>query len=226
MCGRFTLRTPTRDIVAVFQLDEAPDLSPRYNIAPTQLVPAVRLDAEHQTRELVLLHWGLIPFWADDRKIGNRMINARAEGIATKPAFRRAFKSQRCLVVADGFYEWQKTGGKKKQPYYVRLKEDLPFGFAGLWEHWKDEGDTIESCTIITTAANSLMQPIHDRMPVIVAPDEYALWLDPEFQDTHKLQDMLQPYDADQMEAYPVSTAVNNPRNEIPACVESVEPEA
>jgi putative SOS response-associated peptidase YedK len=166
MCGRFTLRTPTKDIVKAFGLTEAPDLKPRFNIAPTQQVAAIRLDAEVGIRRLSLLRWGLIPSWAADPSIGYPMINARAESVAIKPAFRSAFKKGRCLIVADGFYEWKKVG-KNKQPYFIRLKDDEPFAFAGLAEHWHRGEQTIDSATIITTEPNELMETIHDRMPVI-----------------------------------------------------------
>lgn len=219
MCGRFTLRTPMNKVAEVFGLDDMPDIEPRYNVAPTQPVVAVRLRPEAEKRELALLRWGLIPHWADDPSIGNRMINARAETVAGKPAFRQAFKKRRCLVVADGFYEWKKTDGKK-QPYYIRLKDDQPFGFAGLWERWSRDGEEIQSCTIVTTEPNELMKPIHNRMPVIVQPDDYYRWLDPAFDDGAPLQPVLQRYPAELMEAYPVSTLVNNPRNETAGCIE------
>ena len=218
MCGRFTLRTSPQAIAKAFQLADLPAFTPRYNIAPTQQVLAIQLQDER--REAKFLHWGLIPSWADDPKIGNRLINARADGVASKPSFRSAFKRSRCLVVADGFYEWQKAG-KAKQPYFIRLKTDQPFAFAGLAEHWRRGEQAIDSCTLITTEPNELMADIHDRMPVILSPDDYDLWLDPEFQDKEKLQSLLRPYPADELAAYPVSTVVNNPRNEKPECVEA-----
>lgn len=217
MCGRFTLRSKASDVAEMFSLRDVPELPPRYNIAPTQGVPVVRL-GDDGNRHLSLVHWGLIPSWAEDPGIGNRMINARGDTVATKPSFRNAFKKRRCLLVADGFYEWQKTDGKK-QPYYIRLKEDGPFGFAGLWERWKKDGTSIESCTIITTDANELMAPIHDRMPVIMAPDAYDLWLDPAVQESERLQPLLRPFSAGELTAYPVSTLVNSPRNEQAECI-------
>lgn len=222
MCGRFTLRTPLIKVAELFGLDETPDVEARYNVAPTQQVAAVRIRPDAEERELAMLRWGLIPHWADDPSIGNRMINARAETVAGKPAFRQAFKRRRCLVVADGFYEWKKTDGKK-QPYFIRLKDDQPFGFAGLWEHWGPEAEGIESCTIITTEPNELMKPIHNRMPVIVQPDDHDRWLAPDFDDGEALQQILRSYPADLMEAYPVSTLVNNPRNEAADCIERLE---
>jgi len=220
MCGRFTLRTPASQVAEAFGVLPFADLQPRYNIAPSQAVPVVRR-AQNDGRELAFLKWGLVPSWADDPAIGFKMINARGDTVATKPSFRKAFKVRRCLVVADGFYEWQKTDGKK-QPHFIRLKDDRPFAFAGLWEHWGREGQEIDSCTIITTDANELMAPIHNRMPVIVAPSDYDVWLDPEIQEVERLQPLLRPYPADQMTAYPVSTVVNNPRNEVAQCVERV----
>jgi putative SOS response-associated peptidase YedK len=221
MCGRFTLRTPTKAIVEAFGLTSAPDLKPRFNIAPSQQVAAIRLDPKLGGRQLSLLRWGLIPSWADDPSIGYRMINARADTVAVKPAFRSAFKKGRCLIVADGFYEWQKIG-KAKQPFFIRRKDSRPFAFAGLSEHWHRGEQVIDSATIITTDANELMAPIHDRMPVILSPDDYDLWLEPDFHGQEKLQSMLRPYPSDDMVAYPVSTLVNNPKNESSQCVEAM----
>jgi putative SOS response-associated peptidase YedK len=163
----------------------------------------------------------LIPAWADDPAIGDRMANARSETAATKPSFRKAFRSRRCLLVADGFYEWQRTDGRK-QPYFVRLKNDHPFGLAGLWERWEKGGEPIESCTILTTDANDLMKPIHERMPVIIPPDQFDLWLDPQCQDANKLEGLLRPFSGE-MTAYQISTVVNNPANETKKCIEPLE---
>lgn len=218
MCGRFTLRTPMNKVAELFGLDETPAAEPRYNVAPTQQVAAVRIGSTAKVREVAFLRWGLIPHWADDPSIGNRMINARAETVASKPSFRQAFKKRRCLVVADGFYEWQKADGKK-QPYYIHLKNDQPFGFAGLWERWNREGKGIQSCTIITTEPNELMKPIHNRMPVIVQQEDYDRWLNPAFEDGKALQQVLRRYPTELMEAYPVSTVVNNPRNDVAECI-------
>ena len=206
----------------MFGLIEAPELKPRYNIAPTQQIVAIKLDPESGTRQLSLLRWGLIPSWADDPSIGNRMINARADTVAVKPAFRSAFKKGRCLIVADGFYEWKKIGSTK-QPFFVRLKDDEPFAFAGLSEHWHRGDQVIDSATIITTEGNEVMEGIHDRMPVILSPNDYDLWLEPDFHGQGKLLEMLKPYPAEEMTAYPVSTVVNNPRNEMKECVEVVK---
>src|SRR5262245_14568313 len=193
MCGRFTLRSSPQAVAEAFGLPEAPDLLPRFNIAPGQPVAVVRQKPQAEGRELALLRWGLIPVWADDPSIGNRLANARSETVATKPSFRRAFRSRGCLVVADGFYEWQRTNGRK-QPYIVGLQNDRPFGLAGLWERWEKVGEPVESCTILTTDANELMQPIHERMPVIFPPDQYGLWLDPRSEDAVKLAKLLRPF--------------------------------
>lgn len=223
MCGRFTLRKPLSVVIEHFELsaDTEMTLRPRYNIAPTQDVAAIRLNSETKRRELIQLRWGLIPSWAKGDKTGYSMINARAESVATKPSFKSAFKKRRCLVVADGFYEWNKTD-EKKRPFLIHMKDDEPFAFAGLWERWRRDDEEIQSCTIIVAEPNELLEPIHDRMPVILPPDNYGPWLDPEFEDTKKLQHMLQPYPADEMGAYPVSTLVNNPRNDKQECVQAV----
>lgn len=223
MCGRFTLRSNLTQIAKTFDVAvSGVDLPQRFNIAPTQDVAAVRLGGETDERELVMLHWGLIPAWAKDTKIGNQMINARAENVAEKPSFRSAFTKRRCLILADGFYEWQKVAGGKKQPYFIHRRDDEPFAFAGLWESWKGEGNEIQSCTIITTTANELMEPLHDRMPVILSADDFPTWLDPEFKDKIALKDLLRPCDPDLLEAYPVSVLVNNPGNVSPKCLERI----
>lgn len=223
MCGRFTLRTNPQQLALKFAAEMPADLAPRYNVAPTQDVAAVRT-AKDGSRQFCWLRWGLIPSWAKDATIGNRMINARAEGIATKPAFRTALRRRRCLVLADGYYEWKKSG-KSKQPFYIRLPDGQPFALAGLWESWRnpqqiEPGEPIQSCTIITTDANRLTQAIHDRMPVILPPDSYALWLDPACQDPQEVQSLLRPCDWQPMLAEPVDPWVNNPRNDAPRCIE------
>jgi putative SOS response-associated peptidase YedK len=171
-----------------------------------------------------MLHWGLIPSWAKDRKMGAKLINARAQTVAEKPAFRSAFRQRRCLVLADGFYEWQQQEQKKqKQPFYFRLSDERPFAFAGLWEHWRGEdGEEIHSCTLLTTEANELMQPIHNRMPVILDPKDYDLWLDLEVKKQELLQPLLHPYRSEEMTAYPVSKVVNKPSNDSAECIERV----
>jgi len=222
MCGRFTLRAPASAIAQQFSLFEVPALQPRFNIAPTQPAPVVRMDprqAEPQ-RQLVFLHWGLVPAWAKDPAVGNRMINARAETAADKPSFRAALRRRRCLVVADGFYEWR-TVGKRRQPMFIHLRDDRPLAFAGLWESWEGAGHAaLESCTILTTEANDLVRPIHDRMPVIVAPADYAKWLDPAIQEPGPIQPLLRPYPSGPMEAYAVSSIVNSPTRDDQRCLE------
>ena len=193
----------------------------RYNIAPSQTVLAVRMGPDKGERLIVPVRWGLIPFWADDPGIGDRMINARSESITEKPAFRHAFKSRRCLIPADGFYEWKKEKGGK-QPYYIRMCDERLFVFAGLWDRWEKGDQPIESCTILTTSPNELVQPIHDRMPVILAQAEHDMWLDPDYPDSEGLLSILRPYPAEEMEAHPVSRRVNNPKNDDEGCVRSV----
>jgi len=217
MCGRYTLRTPVDSLVEAFEIDEYPaSIIPNYNTAPTQEVAAVV--EEDEKRKLEVLRWGLIPSWAKDAAIGNKMINARAETVSEKPSFRSAFKKRRCLILADGFYEWQKTDNGK-QPFYIKMEDDSPFAFAGLWEIWKDE-EEIRSCTIITTEANNLMDEIHHRMPVILHPEDYGMWLDPDFDEKEPLTSLLKPYPSDTMEAYTVSRRVNKPSNNEPSVVE------
>lgn len=227
MCGRFTLRTNLNKAldqlgVEMAGIAEISGLAwePRFNIAPTTQV--LTISQKDSKRVPVLRKWGLIPSWAKDAKVGNSLINARADGVADKPSFRSAFKRSRCLVVADGFYEWKKLDAKTKQPYFIHMKDDRPFAFAGLSEWWKGTDPPTESATIITTDANPLMAPIHDRMPVILPPESYDLWLDPEFADKEKLLALLKPYPPKEMVATPVSTFVNSPRNQGPECVEAL----
>jgi putative SOS response-associated peptidase YedK len=233
MCGRFTLKQPTEAIAAVkaaialpndqtFNIEKLPELAPQYNIAPTQMVVAVLHNLESDKREFQELRWGLIPSWAKDVSMGAKLINARAETVAEKPAFRSAFKHRRCLVLADGFYEWQRQNGKK-QPFYFRLQDGQPFCFAGLWEQWESpEKEKIASCTILTTEANEVLKPIHDRMPVVLDKKYYDLWLDPQAQKPEALQEVLHPYPASAMTSYPVSTLVNNPKYNNADCINSI----
>jgi len=221
MCGRFTLRTPAETMAALFDGLRFPKLVPRYNICPTQNVLCVRQNANGQN-EAAQLRWGLVPFWAKDIKIGARMINARSETVATKPSFRSAFKSRRCLVLADGFYEWKKEGSKK-QPYYISRVDDQPFCLAGLWESWKDktidDSETIETCTILTTDANKIMQTLHDRMPVILDRVNFDFWLDKSFSDREQLESLLVPYAPDELQTFAVDPMVNRPVNDTPQCI-------
>ena len=217
MCGRFTLTSNMDDLQGRFGF-EARDLvyRPSYNIAPTQLILAVTNDGQ---RRAELMRWGLIPFWAKDIKIGYRMINAVGETAATQPAFRAAFKKRRCLILADGFFEWRKDG-KDKIPTYIFLKSREPFAFAGLWETWKSpEGETVKSCTIVTTKPNEFMEPIHNRMPVILSGETEALWLDPMTEEPDVLQPLIQPAPAELLESCIVSSLVNSAKNNSPECV-------
>jgi len=236
MCGRYALMSDPELLVELFALAGLPRLKPRYNIAPTQQVPVVRApgtagegDAgDESRRRLDFLHWGLIPSWAKDPAIGARMINARSETAAEKPAFRSALRRRRCLVPADAFYEWQKRAGGK-QPYCIRMRDGRPFAFAGLWERWVPRGEKdeeiepIESFTILTTTPNALMKSIHDRMPVIIPREAYDRWLDEEIQDPAKLRDLLKPISGGLMEAFPISRRINSPRNDDAACLEPAE---
>jgi putative SOS response-associated peptidase YedK len=223
MCGRYTLSSPTDDIALLFELPELPPVMPRYNLAPTQEAAVVRVPAPGAPRQLVPLRWGLIPYWAKEASIGNRMINARAESVAEKPAYKWSFKKKRCLIPADGFYEWKKEG-KTKQPYLIHRQDGKPFAFAGLWSTWVDRehGNTtpVETFTILTTDANDLMRPLHDRMPVIIDPENFDLWLDPKMEDTEKLQPLLVPHASEGFEAFLVSRNVNSPAHDAADCIE------
>ncbi len=227
MCGRFALISDTERLAEIFGLDMAavvgiPPAVPRYNIAPTQPVIAVRLSPETRQRELTFFRWGLIPSWAKDMSMGARLINARSETVAEKPSFRAAFKRRRCIIPADGFYEWQKRDGRK-QPFYIHATDDGVLGLAGLWEVWRDpEGNSLQTCTILTTRPNELVAPLHNRMPVILEPEDYGTWLDPGDQPELGLH-LLRPYPADRLDAYPVSTLVNSPKNDSPDCIKPVE---
>ena len=222
MCGRFVRKSTLEEIATAFDLDISGidfDFAPRFNISPGQQVAAAIFDAG---RKLKPFKWGLVPFWAKNEKIGYKMINARAETVAEKPGFKQAFTKRRCIVVADGFYEWQHAG-KTKVPHFVHFKNEKPMGFAGLYERWKaPNGKALDTCTIITTSANALMQPIHDRMPVILYKKAFGTWLDPNANDSHKLTELLKPFDPDKMESYPVSPLVNSPKNNSPECIKRI----
>lgn len=221
MCGRISLSVPREVIEEEFELAELPpDYRPRYNIAPTQPVLAIVADQEGG-REAGYFRWGLVPFWAKDPSIGNRMINARAETVAEKPAFRNALARRRCLIPVDGFYEWQKREGGKA-PMRIRLASGRPFALAGLWEEWRPkQGAPLRSCTILTTGASPFMGPIHDRMPVLLSREARAAWLDPE-RAAEEVQALLAAYPGSDLEAYEVSTLVNSPGNDIPECLDPV----
>lgn len=221
MCGRFSQTHTGEAIAAAFQLSTVPDLRPCYNIAPTHSVSVITQSRGAKERLHHHKRWGLVPGWAKDKKLGNRLINARSETLAAKPAFRNAFQRRRCLVVADGFYEWQAalpspTQRQAKQPFFIQLKSRSPFAFAGLWERWQDPQthQPLFSCTILTTQPNSLMASIHHRMPVILPPDAYDTWLDPSSYNPGVLEGLLRPYEATAMQVIPISTAINNPRND------------
>lgn len=211
MCGRFVSKAEKAKVEKEFKVKIGdPNLAaPRYNIAPTQMIDAI---AEiENARKISSFRWGLIPSWAKDDSIGSKLINARAETLREKPSFRDAFRSRRCIVPASGFYEWEKTSKGPKQPFYFYLKEKEVFGFAGLWEEWldKETGELTETCTIITTEANEVLKPVHDRMPVILKNSDYDFWLDKKVKDTSKLQNLLVPFPAEEMDSHAVSRAVN-----------------
>jgi len=227
MCGRFTQTATPETIAKHFKLPDVPLFTKNYNVSPSHKVAVVRLHAESGQRDAVLFRWGLIPSWAKDMKIGFQCINAKAETISEKPAFRSAFRKKRCLIVADGFYEWQKTtrdGKERKQAMRICRKDRDLFAFAGLWERWEGDGgrdEPIESCTIITTAPNELMRAIHNRMPVILPPDAYEQWLDP-LSQPEALRMLLRSCPSEDLEAYPVTALVGNPRNNAPALLDRI----
>jgi len=218
MCGRYTLACDGATLVAEFGVEELASWSPRYNIAPTQIVPALTRDGGRFKGGL--LHWGLVPSWAKDRKIGARLINARAETVAEKPSFRAAFRHRRCLVLADGYYEWSKLGGVK-QPFRITRNDGKPFVFAGLWEHWTDTETSYDSCTIITCAANDDLASLHNRMPVVIEKADYAKWTDTAPEPATHL-DLLRPAPNGAFTATAVSTFVNSSAHEGPDCIKPV----
>ncbi|MFC0469122.1 SOS response-associated peptidase [Halalkalibacter kiskunsagensis] len=215
MCGRFTLAAPKEQIEEQL-LVELFDYKPRFNIAPSQ--PVLSIISDGEKRKAGYLRWGLVPVWAKDPKIGYKMINARGETVDEKPAFKRLLGRRRCLIVADGFYEWI---DEKKKPYRITVNDGI-FTFAGLWDRWKSGDDEIVSCTIITTEPNKLMSDIHDRMPVILGEESRKVWLDPGVEDKYIVKDLLKPYPVEEMRAYEVSTMVNSPRNETEECIRSI----
>jgi putative SOS response-associated peptidase YedK len=220
MCGRFTLRANPAAVQQAFQLDEAPRIEQRYNVAPSQQVLAVRMSEQGKV-EPVFFRWGLVPSWAKDQKIGYTLINARSETASEKPSFRAAFKARRCLIPADGFYEW-KAVGKKKQPVCFALRDERLFAFAGLWERWMSpDGPAVQTCTILTTASNELIRPLHERMPVILDPARFHAWLDPRT-IAAELQAWLVSWPTEDMTMVPANPIVNSPRNDGPECLEAV----
>lgn len=230
MCGRFTLHEPDSTLARYFEALFRPAIVPfftsyvpRYNIAPTQTVLAIRARHHDNGNEVVPMRWGLIPNWSKSLT-GPPLFNARSETVAEKPSFRTAFRRRRCLIPADGFYEWQVISPQQKRPHYITMKSRQPFAFAGLWESWQSPGGShVESCTILTTAANPLMQPLHDRMPVILSPEEYLPWLDPGLTETAALFPMLDQYPAEEMTAFAVSPMVGSVRNTSPELIQPVE---
>ena len=224
MCGRYRLSRRKQVVAEYFCSDSGEEeWSPRYNVAPTQSVPVIRQNPKERVRELSLVRWGLIPSWAKGPSIAEGMINARSETASTKPAFRDALKFRRCLIPADGFYEWQRTG-KAKQPYCFEVNEGELFAFAGIWDRWRDpDGKTVETCSILTTTPNAVTSAVHDRMPVILDPDSYGLWLDPSMQNVAAASELLKPCDARLMQCYSVSTRINNVANDDEECSRPVE---
>ena len=218
MCGRFARRS-TREVLADWfgvDLEDLPPFAPSYNVAPQSVQPAVRLGRDTGEREFALMRWGLVPFWAKDAKIGYSTINARAEEAANKPAFREALRRRRCLVPADAFYEWERSDPKDRRPFAIALKSGEPYAFAGLWESWRPkEGEPMQTFSILTTDANEVLEPIHNRMPVILEPRDYDRWLDPEAAERLPT-DLLRPFPAERMIAWPVSKRVGNVRNDDP----------
>lgn len=227
MCGRFTLSTPASQLIELFQVREFPDLVPHYNIAPTQLVISIRQTDGQRTADR--MRWGLVPSWAKDVSIGNRLINARSETAAQKPSFRSAYAKRRCLIPTDGFYEWEKTAARTKQPWFIHHPERQPFAFAGLWESWRPrdakDQQRLLSCTILTTAANADLADIHDRMPVIISANNYESWLSEDASAEH-LAELTQPSAAGTLQRYRVSTIVNRPAHDSSDCVAPLNPAA
>jgi putative SOS response-associated peptidase YedK len=221
MCGRFVLTVNPEVIQTAFDLTTMPPImSPRFNVAPTQPVAVISNENPH---ELTFYKWGLIPSWSKDASIGSKMINARSESAAEKPSFRSAFKRRRCIIPADGFYEWQQHGGEKI-PMFIHMKGQEVFGIAGLWEVWHSpDGGEIRTCSILTTDANDFMQTIHNRMPVILHKEDYILWLSPEEEPTPVLQELMKPYSGDELTAYAVSKMVNKPGNDTPDLIQPVD---
>jgi putative SOS response-associated peptidase YedK len=223
MCGRYRLSRRKQLIQEYFDTSEEVDWEPRYNIAPSQRVGIIRQDRAKPERRFSLARWGLIPYWAKDSSIGYKLINARSETVTSKPAFREAFERRRCLIPADGFYEWKREG-QTKQPFHFGLQDDSLFAFAGLWDRWKDaSGQMVESCSILTTTPNSLLADVHNQMPVILSPEHYDLWLDPGFKRTEAFKEMLSPFDATLMKRYPVSSRVSFVKNDDPECAAALQ---
>lgn len=224
MCGRFTLKTPGKVLAKAFSLADVPELPLRFNVAPTQAVAAIRMTSSG--RRLDLIRWGLVPAWIKDFRQAPTLVNARSETLMEKPSFRAAFQARRCLVPADGFYEWKTVNGKK-QPMYFTMKDSAPFALAGLWERWEGpDGTRIDSFALLTTEPNAVVADVHDRMPVIVPAEAHALWLDPGITDARRLQPLLAPFPAEAMQVHAVSPRVNSVACDDASCIESIVPEA
>jgi putative SOS response-associated peptidase YedK len=223
MCGRYRLTAKERYVAEHFGVDDDIEWEPRYNIAPTQPIIVIRQERDQPRRTFSLMRWGLIPYWSKDISIGSKTINAMAETVAEKPAFREAIRKRRCLVPADGFFEWKKLGSKRKQPYNIGMLDDSLFAFAGIWDRWRSgSGEVIESCSILTTDANSLTRDIHDRMPAILEPEGYDLWLDPGITEPEQFQHLLRPFDPRRMKKYPLGSKVSNVNIDGPECIQEV----
>jgi putative SOS response-associated peptidase YedK len=221
MCGRLVIYSPPERYAELFGITSSYQSSPRYNIPPSSSIPACRVNRKGE-RELSLMRWGLVPRWSKGPDSRYSMFNARAESVHEKPAYRTAFKKQRCLIPVDGFYEWTQNNGK--QPYFIHRIDNDPLVLAGLWDHWQEnKADAIDSCTIIVTGANTLMRSIHDRMPVILEPSQYDAWLDPTNQNSDELRVMLKPYGPADLESYVVSRDVNSPKNDRPDLIDKME---
>ncbi len=219
MCGRYVRARSSDAYASLFNLPDTPDLSPSWNIAPTQPVLIVRV--VEGVKHCTMLRWGLIPFWVKDKK--TNLINARSETVLEKPAFKGAVKRRRCLIFADGYYEWKTLGPKAKQPYYFRMADDQPFAFAGIWDQWSGEGPTLESCSILTTSANELSASVHDRMPVILRGDDAQAWIDPKVEDLAQIAELMRPFPADAMACVAVSSRVNSVKNNGIECIQVME---
>lgn len=221
MCGRISVHIPAAKIKDLFHLEECPQVEDRFNITPSQLAAVVRNQGDHN--RLDFLKWGLVPMWAKDSNIGSQLITARCESLLEKPAFRHAVKYRRCIIPASGFYEWERSGEHKKQPWYIRMTDESPLCLAGLWETWKmPGGNELETFAIVTTASNKLVAPLNDNMPLILHPDSFSLWLSHNMHDPEQLLPFYQPFPASAMTAYKVSDLVNNPHVDSPACIEKL----
>lgn len=218
MCGRFVLKDNIKTLSKNFDFDQDDDVlfEPKYNISPGQNVPII---IKEETRKCAIMRWGLVPSWSNDPLIGFQMINARSETVAQKPSFKNSLRKRRCIVPSNGFYEWKKLDNKTKTPYHIKMKNNKPFGFAGLWDTWNIDGGNLATFTIITTSPNELIKPIHDRMPVILKKEDEDLWLNPDIQNSDEVLHLLKPFSSDDMETYEISTYVNNPRNEGEKCI-------